>query len=39
MVDVGTHHDGFLAPFAESGWKVIAFEPILRTENTVWKVW
>lgn len=27
MIDVGAHHGGFLAPFAESGWKVIAFEP------------
>ena len=33
MVGVGAHHDGFLAPFAENGWKIIAFEPILRTEK------
>jgi hypothetical protein len=33
MVDVGAYHDGFIAPFAESGWKIIAFEPILRTEK------
>ena len=27
MIDVGAHHGGFLTSFAESGWKVIAFEP------------
>jgi FkbM family methyltransferase len=27
MVDVGAHVGGALAPFAESGWQVFAFEP------------
>lgn len=27
MVDVGAHLGGSLAPFARSGWRVIAFEP------------
>ncbi|HYH60700.1 MAG TPA: FkbM family methyltransferase, partial [Solirubrobacterales bacterium] len=27
MIDVGAHHGWALQPFAESGWKVFAFEP------------
>jgi FkbM family methyltransferase len=27
MIDVGAHHGLSLAPFAEQGWQVIAFEP------------
>lgn len=27
MIDVGAHHGACLAPFAEDGWQVIAFEP------------
>ncbi|MEH6592727.1 MAG: FkbM family methyltransferase [Halioglobus sp.] len=27
MIDVGAHFGGSLAPFAEHGWKVFAFEP------------
>lgn len=27
MIDVGAHHGTTLAPFAEAGWSVIAFEP------------
>ncbi len=27
MIDVGAHHGSSLAPFAELGWQVIAFEP------------
>ncbi len=27
MIDVGAHHGGALAPFAEAGWQVYAFEP------------
>ena len=27
MVDVGAHYGGSLSPFAEAGWKVLAFEP------------
>lgn len=27
MVDVGAHHGGALRPFAEAGWRVLAFEP------------
>jgi FkbM family methyltransferase len=27
MIDVGAHHGSSLAPFAEQGWQVIAFEP------------
>ncbi len=27
MVDVGAHHGASLAPFAEDGWQVLAFEP------------
>ena len=33
MIDVGAHHGGFLAPFAESKWKVIAFEPDSENRN------
>jgi FkbM family methyltransferase len=27
MIDVGAHHGGSLAPFAQAGWQVHAFEP------------
>ena len=27
MIDVGAHHGGALAPFANAGWQVYAFEP------------
>jgi FkbM family methyltransferase len=27
MIDVGAHHGGSLAPFAQSGWQIYAFEP------------
>jgi FkbM family methyltransferase len=27
MIDVGAHHGSSLAPFAQQGWEVIAFEP------------
>lgn len=27
LVDVGAHRGGFLAPFAEAGWSVLALEP------------
>lgn len=27
MIDVGAHHGSSLAPFADNGWQVIAFEP------------
>ncbi|MFN0253195.1 MAG: FkbM family methyltransferase [Kofleriaceae bacterium] len=27
LVDVGAHHGGSLAPFADAGWRVLAFEP------------
>ena len=27
MIDVGAHHGGSLAPFAQAGWQVYAFEP------------
>ena len=27
MIDVGAHHGSSLAPFAQHGWQVIAFEP------------
>ena len=27
LVDVGAHHGGFLGPFAEAGWSVLAVEP------------
>lgn len=27
MIDVGAHHGSSLAPFAELGWQVLAFEP------------
>jgi FkbM family methyltransferase len=27
MIDVGAHHGGSLAPFAQAGWHVYAFEP------------
>lgn len=27
MIDVGAHHGSSLAPFAEIGWQIIAFEP------------
>ena len=27
MIDVGAHHGGSLAPFANAGWQIYAFEP------------
>lgn len=27
MIDVGAHHGSSLAPFAEQGWQILAFEP------------
>ena len=35
MIDVGAHHGSALAPFAEHGWQVIAFEPDSANRETL----
>lgn len=35
MIDVGAHHGSSLAPFAEHGWQVIAFEPDSQNRETL----
>ncbi len=37
LIDVGAHHGGFLAPFARSGWEVIAFEPDSKNRKTLFE--